>query len=72
MDGNTDNAVSWGVSGGALTIDGDLTLNRLAATGIVVIATNTDTSNKPLIMTEDKNLAAVIYLQWKERIRLIP
>ncbi len=84
MDGDTDNAVSWGVSGGVLTINlselpdesSNLTLDRLAATGEVVIATNTTHtnagSNKPLIMTEDKNLAAGIYLQWKERIRLIP
>lgn len=80
MDGDTDNAAGWSITGGELTINlselpdesSNLTLNRLAPTGNVVIATNTAANNKPLIMTEDKNLASGIYLQWKERIRLLP
>ncbi|WP_422467894.1 putative Ig domain-containing protein [Endozoicomonas sp. ALC013] len=74
MDGDTDNAMDWSISGGVLTIDfpvgdSDLILDRLAATGDVVIATNTAVSNKPVIMTEKENLATGIYLQWQERIR---
>ncbi|WBA81827.1 putative Ig domain-containing protein [Endozoicomonas sp. GU-1] len=77
MDGDTDNAMDWSISGGVLTIDfpvddSDLILDRLAATGDVVIATNTAVSNKPVIMTEDENLATGIYLQWQERIRVKP
>ncbi|MGI2028304.1 putative Ig domain-containing protein [Endozoicomonas acroporae] len=77
MDGDTDNAMNWSISGGVLTIDfpvgdSDLILDRLAATGDVVIATNTAVSNKPVIMTEDENLATGIYLQWQERIRVKP
>ncbi|WP_163388029.1 putative Ig domain-containing protein [Endozoicomonas acroporae] len=77
MDGDTDNAMNWSISGGVLTIDfpvgdSDLILDRLAATVDVVIATNTAVSNKPVIMTEDENLATGIYLQWLERIRVKP
>ena len=72
-DGNTQN-ISWNVTNGVLSIgvDSGLKLNRLAATGKVVIANNTEHeivgNNKPLIMTEDKNLATGIYLQWLESI----
>ncbi|MBO9497523.1 hypothetical protein J7438_26050, partial [Thalassotalea sp. G20_0] len=77
MDGDTDNAMGWSISDGVLTIDfpvgdSDLILDRLAATGDVVIATNTAVNNKPVIMTEDENLATGIYLQWLERIRVKP
>uniref|UniRef100_UPI0021496957 hypothetical protein n=1 Tax=Endozoicomonas sp. SESOKO1 TaxID=2828742 RepID=UPI0021496957 len=60
----------WSITNGVLTIDfpeggSDLVLNRYNASGDVVLAT--EANGKPLIMSENENLARGIFSKWKNK-----